>query len=73
MPLFNKGDVAACTALYEITCEALRAMEGVPETYRVLLAGSLKAARAEQSSRQQAWILRDGLDRTCAGLKEKRK
>ena len=73
VPLFNKGDVAASTAVYEITCEALRVMDDVPETYRKQLAESLNAARAAPSSRQQAWILRDGLDRTWTGLKEQRK
>ena len=64
VPLFNKGDFAACTAVYEITCEALRVMNGVPEPCRKQLAGALNAARVEQSGRQQAWILRHGLDRT---------
>jgi len=64
VPLFNKGDFAACTAVYELTCEALRVMNGVPEPCRKQLAGALNAARVEQSGRQQAWILRHGLDRT---------
>ena len=73
VPLFNKGDFAACTAVYELTCEALRVMNGVPEPCRKQLAEALNAARVEQSGRQQAWILRDGLDRTWTGLKEKQK
>jgi len=39
-------------------------MNGVPEPCRKQLAGALNAARVEQSGRQQAWILRHGLDRT---------
>lgn len=73
VPLFNKGDAVACAAVYELTCESLRVMDGVPETFRKQLAESLKAARSEPSNRQQAWILRDALDRTCSGLKAKRK
>lgn len=69
VPLFNKGEVAACAALYEITCEALLSMAGVTEESRAELATSLKAARAEQSSRQQAWILREGMDRAWTRLK----
>lgn len=73
VPLFNKGEVAACAALYEVTCEALRVMDTVPETSRKELAASLKAARAEKSARQQAWILRDAIDGAWSHLQEKKK
>lgn len=69
VPLFNKGEAAACAALYEITCEALLSMDGVTKESRAELATSLKTARAEQSSRQQAWILREGMDRAWTRLK----
>ena len=69
VPLFNKGDVAACAALYEITCEALQTMDGVPEASRKEFAEVLKAARSESSARTQAWILRDGMDRALVRLK----
>ena len=69
VPLFNKGDVAACAALYELTCEALQTMEGVTEKSRAELAEVLKAARAESVSRNQAWILRAGMDRIWNDLK----
>ncbi len=69
VPLFNKGDVAACAALYEITCEALQMMDGVAEASRKDLAEVLKAARSESSARTQAWILRDGMDRALVRLK----
>ena len=62
VPLFNKGDVAACAAIYEITCEALQGMTEVTEESRAELVKSLKAARGESSPRNQAWILRAALD-----------
>jgi uncharacterized surface protein with fasciclin (FAS1) repeats len=62
VPLFNKGETAACAALYEITCEALQTMDQLCEKSRKELAQTLQAARAESSPRQQAWILREGLD-----------
>jgi uncharacterized surface protein with fasciclin (FAS1) repeats len=71
VPLFNKGEAAACAALYEITCEALQVIDGVTETLREELAQVLKAARSESSARERAWILRDGLDRALACLKKK--
>ncbi len=69
VPLFNNGDVAGCAALYEITSEALRIMESVPEATRKALAKSLSEARAEQSDRQRAWILRGAIDQTWSSLK----
>lgn len=68
VPIFNNGDVAGCAALYEVTAEALRSMNSVPEAARKVLAKALKEARAEKSARQQAWILRGALDQTLASL-----
>jgi uncharacterized surface protein with fasciclin (FAS1) repeats len=70
VPLFNKGDAAACAALYEVTCEALLVMTEVTEKSREELGKSLAAARAEATPRNQAWILRDGLDRALTQLKK---
>lgn len=70
VPLFNKGDVAACAALYEVTCEALQIIDGVTEKSRAELAQVLKKARAESSARERAWILRDGMDRAWTSLKK---
>ena len=70
VPLFNKGDVSACAALYEITCEALQAMNEVPEASRKEITRSLQAARAEKSDRKQAWILREAMDGTWTVLNE---
>lgn len=69
LPLFNNGDVAACAAVYEVACEALLGMDEVTEKSRKELGESLMAARAESSSRNQAWILRKGLDRAWTRLK----
>ncbi len=68
VPIFNNGDVAGCAAIYEVTSEALRTMESVPEESRKVLAKALKAARAESSARQRAWILRGAIDTTMASL-----
>ena len=66
--LFNKGETAACAAVYEITCEALRVRDDIPEASRKKLFRALNAARAEQSDRERAWILRAGIDRTVEDL-----
>jgi len=71
VPLFNKGETAACAALYEVTCKALLNMAGVTEKTRAELAKSLKAAQAESMPRNQAWILREGMDRAWTRLQEK--
>jgi uncharacterized surface protein with fasciclin (FAS1) repeats len=68
VPLFNSGEVAGCAALYELTCEALRSMDGLPEEFRQGLTNSLKEARAEESTRQRAWILRGAIDRAWTTL-----
>lgn len=68
VPVFNNGDVAGCAAIYEVTSEALRTMETVPEASRKVLAKALIASRAEASARQRAWILRGAIDTTMASL-----
>ena len=72
VPIFNKGDVVACAALYEITCEALRAMREVPEAARKEIERSLQSAKSEKSERKQAWILREAMDGAWEALKEAR-
>lgn len=66
VPLFNHGDPAACAAVYEITCEALRIMPEVAPASRQTLTQALTEIREEKSARKQAWILRDALDRVAA-------
>jgi hypothetical protein len=73
VPLFNNGDVEACAALYEITCEALRSMTEVPEAARKEIERSLQSARSGKSDRKTAWILREAMDSAWKALKEPKK
>jgi uncharacterized surface protein with fasciclin (FAS1) repeats len=68
VPLFNHGDEAACAAIYEITCTALLSIPEVSKESRKLLVQALKNATAEDSAREKAWILREGLDQTWTSL-----
>jgi uncharacterized surface protein with fasciclin (FAS1) repeats len=68
VPLFNDGSPAACAAVYEITCEALRVAPGLTEPSRQDLAVALQETRAANDPRKRAWILRRALDRVGAGL-----
>jgi hypothetical protein len=72
VPLFNKGETAACAALYEITCEALQTMDKLCDQSRKEIADALQSARAESSPRQQAWTLREGLDLVRARLQNQK-
>lgn len=67
MPGWNAELLRA--AVYEVTCESLRIMPGVPEKSRMELASAISEMRAEKSARQKAWILRYALDRACTGLR----
>jgi uncharacterized surface protein with fasciclin (FAS1) repeats len=73
VPIFNNGDVEACAALYEITCEALRSMTEVPEAARKEIERSLQSARSEKSDRSTAWILRQAMDGAWEAMKEPKK
>ena len=68
VPIFNEGDIVGCAAIYEITIEALRTMESVPKTSQKLLTKALADARAAKSPRDQAWILREAIDKTWASI-----
>jgi hypothetical protein len=68
VPVFNEGNVAECAAIYEVTVEALRGMDSLPEASRGILAKAIDQSHAESSPSNQAWILRDALDRTWALL-----
>lgn len=72
VPVFNDGNVAECAAIYEITVEALRGLDAVPEKSRRLLANAIVAARSEHSARDRAWILRDAIDETWKSLNQDR-
>jgi uncharacterized surface protein with fasciclin (FAS1) repeats len=68
VPLFNEGETDSCAAIYEVTCEALVLMEGVSGNDRLHIARTLESARAEKSTREKAWILRDGLNDVLGSL-----
>ncbi len=69
VPIFNDGNQAACAAVYEVTCESLRIMPGVPEKMRIELASAISDMRAEKHARQKAWILRNALDRVYTAVR----
>jgi uncharacterized surface protein with fasciclin (FAS1) repeats len=62
VPVFNEGDTAGCAAIYEVTLEALRSMEGVSDAAKKVMSKALQDARSEKSSTEQAWVLRGALD-----------
>ncbi len=72
VPIFNDEKETECAAIYEITVEALRGMDGVPEKSRAILTKAINEARAEESGRQRAWILREAMDSTWLSLNQKR-
>ncbi len=72
VPLFNQGNMAACVAIYEITCESLRSLPGISDTSRTTLAEALVALREETNDRSKAWILRNALDQVYARLPQDR-
>ena len=63
VPLFNNGDPAACSAVYEITCEALRSMDSVSKKSREDIGVALDKMRTERKDSEKAWILRRALDK----------
>ena len=68
VPLFNDGDEAGCAAVYEITCESLRANPQTSKKSRVTLTEALTEMREEDSARRKAWILRNALDEIYTDL-----
>lgn len=68
VPIFNKGDVDGCAVVYEVTVQALRGMEGVPNVSQKVFSQALAEAAAANSSRDRAWILRKALDTTWESI-----
>lgn len=68
VPLFNDGDEAGCAAVYEITCESIRANPQTSKKSRETLAEALSEMREESSARRKAWILRATLDEVYTDL-----
>jgi uncharacterized surface protein with fasciclin (FAS1) repeats len=69
-PLFNEGQPAACSAIYEIACRAVLDLDAdnLPAGAARALQGALVAAMQEVEPRLQAWSLRNGIDRAMAAL-----
>lgn len=72
VPVFNDGNAAECAAIYEVTAEALRGMESVPEPSRKILTKAVMEAHSESSATKRAWILREAIDRTWENLTKDR-
>jgi uncharacterized surface protein with fasciclin (FAS1) repeats len=68
VPLFNDGNEAGCAAVYEITCENIRAHPQTSKKSRATLAEALIEMREETTARGKAWILRAALDKVYADL-----
>lgn len=69
-PLFNAGNIAACTAVYETAVDAMLLLGGRDlgdAVFERLLASRRDAAR-EGSTRQRAWLLREALDDAAGTL-----
>ncbi len=68
-PLFNDGNPAACTAVYEVAATSLLAMDRhIPTRTRSRLMGALRDVSRAHDPSEQAWILRDALDAAYAEM-----
>ena len=68
VPLFNDGNQAACAAIYQVAAESVLAMGEVPEDAKAPLRTALKRVRTTHDPVRQAWMLREGLDRSMESL-----
>jgi hypothetical protein len=64
-PMYNQGNAEACTAVYEVTAEALLNLDAdLPDEARMALSQALSKMRDTHNNvKEQAWIMRRGLDR----------
>jgi hypothetical protein len=67
VPLFNKGDAAACIAVYEVAANGLLAMD-IDQSSRSRLARALNELETTHDAGEKAWILRHALDTVHANL-----
>jgi transforming growth factor-beta-induced protein len=67
VPLFNKGDAAACTAVYEVAAYSLLVMDIDHDAHRQLTR-ALNELGATHDAGEKAWILRHALDAVHANL-----
>jgi uncharacterized surface protein with fasciclin (FAS1) repeats len=69
--LFNRGETAACAAIYEVTARALLDFGvDLPATARTPLERALEKLEQTHGARQKAWVMRRGLDDAAKVLAE---
>ncbi|MCM8536618.1 MAG: heme-binding protein [Lentisphaeraceae bacterium] len=75
VPLYNKGQTEACTAVYEVACVSLLGLGKGFLSKEVMLDlnASVSKAHKNNSFSKKAWILRGVLDRTYTSLQESTK
>ncbi len=73
-PLYNRGQIAACAAIYEVTAKALLSFDAElpPSAQRPLRRALQQMARTHDMDRR-AWIMREGLDEAYAALSSSRR
>ncbi len=70
-PLFNRGQAAACAAIYEVTARALLDFGGeLPRSARTPLRRALDELERTRGARDRAWVMRRGLDAAAEALTE---
>jgi uncharacterized surface protein with fasciclin (FAS1) repeats len=68
-PMYNHGNPAACAAVYAMTAKALLALDAdLPQDAHQALSSALMKMDQSNSSRDQAWIMRRGLDRAYEAM-----
>ena len=73
VPIYNNGSPAACAAIYEVAATSLLNGHGdaLTKTDKNALMKTLKAIRNGHSASDQAWALRETLDRVYASLSKR--
>lgn len=74
-PLYNKGERAACAAIYELCARSLLLVPEVPGATRAMLRKVIASAAKKDSDMDRAWALRGGLDKawdTLIDLREQK-
>lgn len=68
-PMYNHGNHAACAAIYEMTANAILALEmELPREAQMALSNALVEMNRSHDSTDQAWIMRRGLDSAYAAM-----
>ncbi len=69
VPLYNRGDAAACTAVYEIAALSLLQSEALSPILRSKIGSAVRRARSQPPA-DAAWTLRRVLDRASIELSQ---